>query len=301
MTARTFLRRSHRAAATLAAAGLLLSACGTAHSGTAIPDGDAVAKYVGAKFEGTMNALQNKIGHQQNVKLETSRYFRIGDKWIDNTVTAARTSNPTVRATHLQSNKRRDVQFDTFVPAGGKVEYFYLGPAYKSLARTPWVSIPDDPGSSPPCAWAGIIVACRMADAVAHSYNKDPGSTLIGAKSMPDGSMTLSAYVPFDHFLEARVEPLPDKILALVPDELRPEPIKTTINIGADGEPQAMKMQAKFGKGKSRVEIEIDFKVLRKATKRDFPQIPKKSDVTKLTKQDEIEDFWDRKTKLDGG
>ena len=91
--------------------------------------------------------------------------------------------NPGVCALRFldQSQKNPDESLESFTPADGTVNYLHLGPVYKSLAPTPWVSMPKpDTGNGPVCAWGGVLPGCKVADDFTHALG-DPGEARLAA------------------------------------------------------------------------------------------------------------------------
>lgn len=278
----------------------LTTACGQARAGNAVPKGDDAAAYVGTKFETAMNKLQETIGDQRDVTAESGAYFRFDEKYIRSTITSARTGSPESRVSRNRSQKNPDESLDWYTPADGAVEYVYLGNAYKSLAPTPWVSMPKPAaGLVLPCAWSGINTACKMADAIAVAYNADK-KVVRGAKSLPENRTELTADVPFGKFLERRVEVLPVTITGVITDEMKKAPVRTTISLNADGSLNQIVMDAKIEGGGHKIELRYDFRFTGKATAQDMPRVPDASQITVLPDKAARDDFYRRLDAVNG-
>ena len=278
----------------------LATACGQARAGTALPDGDQAAAYVGAKFEKVMSKLGDVIVDPRNVKTSTDRYFRLDDKYLHNVVTAARTGSPESRIVHNRSEKNPDEFLDSFTPAEGTVEYLLLGPSYKSLEPTPWVSMAKpEAGLVQACSWGGVQIACRMGDAVDSAYQADK-KALRGAKSSADGSEQLTVNVPFSIFLDKRIEILPDQVLSSIGPDLRKQVVPAVITLKPDGSLAEFTMNAKFAGGGHKVELSYDFKFTGPATAADLPTVPDPAQVTALPDDAAKNDFYRRLGELQG-
>ncbi|WP_020662761.1 hypothetical protein [Amycolatopsis benzoatilytica] len=278
----------------------LATACGQARAGTALPDGDQAAAYVGAKFEKAMSKLGDIIVDPRNVTTSTDRYFRLDDKYLHNIVTAARTGSPESRIVHNRSQKDPNEFLDSFTPADGAVEYLLLGPAYKSLEPTPWVSMPKpEAGLVQACSWGGVQIGCRMGDAVDSAYQADK-KALRGAKSSADGSEQLTVNVPFSIFLDKRIEILPDKVLNSIGPELRKQVVPAVITLKPDGSLAEFTMNAKFEGGGHKVELRYDFKFTGVASAADLPTVPDPTQVTALPDAAAKSDFYRRLGELQG-
>lgn len=272
----------------------LTTACGQARAGNAVPKGDDAATYVGTKFETAMNKLQETIGDQRDVRTELGIYFRFDEKYIRNTISSTRAGSPESRASRNRSQKNPDESLDWYTPADGTVEYVYLGPAYKGLVPTPWVSMPKPAaGLVQPCAWTGIITACKMADAIAVAYNADK-KIAKGAKSLPEKRIELTAEIPFGKFLERRVEVLPPSISGGITDEMKKAPVLTTVSLNADGTLNQLVMDAKIEGGGHKVELRYEFRFTGKATVRDMPKLPDVAQITVLPDEAARRDFFRR-------
>ncbi|WP_409489770.1 hypothetical protein [Amycolatopsis sp. cmx-11-12] len=278
----------------------LTTACGQARAGTAVPKGDDAATYVGTKFEAAMNKLQDTIGDQRDVTSESGAYFRFDEKYVRSTISSARTGSPEGRVSRQRSQKNPDDSIDWYTPAEGAVEYVYLGPVYKSLAPTAWVSMPkSEAGLTIPCAWVGIITACKMADAIAVSYNADK-KIVKGAKSLPDKRIELTADVPFGKFIERRVEILPPSISGAITEEMKKAPVPTTVSLNPDGTLNQIVMDAKIEGGGHKIELRYDFRFTGKATTQDLPKLPDASQITVLPDKAAKDDFNRRFNELKG-
>ncbi|MBB4686423.1 hypothetical protein [Amycolatopsis jiangsuensis] len=278
----------------------LAAGCGQSRAGTALADGDEAAAYVGAKFENAMSDLGDSVLAARDVTNSVDAYFRFDDQWVHQLITSARTGNPESRVVHNRSQKNPDEVIDTFTPAAGTVEYVFLGAAYKSLAPTPWVSMPKpEAGLVQQCAWGGVQTACKMAQAVDGAYEKDKKSVR-GAKSSADGSVELTVNVPFSQFLENRVEVLPDKLLAKVGPELKKSVVPTTIKLKPDGSLSEFVMAAKLQGDGHRIELRHDFRFTGTATTHDLPKVPDAAQVTALPDKAAEQDFYRRLGELQG-
>src|SRR4051812_47995402 len=200
------MRKRPTATFVLAAVLALVSACGTAKAGTALPKGDDAADYVGGKFEQVIGKLGDAITDTRDVTNSLDAYFKFDDKWIHSVVTSARTGSPENRAVRHRSLKNPDEIIDTYTPADGAAEYTYLGPVYvqKGVSPTAWVSMPKSVAGVPACAWGGVLTPCRMAESTVAAYEADKRAVR-GAKSLGDGKTALTVDVPFDVFVKKRV------------------------------------------------------------------------------------------------
>jgi hypothetical protein len=293
-------KRAVRAIGAVSAVLVLATACGQARAGTALPDGDQAASYVGAKFEKAMSKLEDSILDARDVTNSADAYLRIDDKYVHNIITSARTGSPESRVVHNRSQKNPDEIIDSFTPADGPVEYLYLGPAYKSLEPTPWVSMPKpDAGLVQPCAWGGVLTACKMADAVDASYAADK-KAVRGAKSMGDGTTELTVNVPFSQFLDKRVEVIPPDLQAKIGADLRKAPVPTTIRLNPDGSLIEFVMDAKLQGSGHNIELRYDFRFTGKASAQDLPKPPDATQVTALPDAAAKQDFYARLSQLQG-
>jgi hypothetical protein len=280
--------------AAVAAVLLLATACGQARAGTALPKGDDAAAYVSAKFKGVMDKLSDTLGTQRDTTAAFETYFRLDEKWLRATITSARLGSPETRVSRNHSQKNPDESLDNFIPADGTVSYMHLGPVYKSLAPTVWVSMPKpESGNTLVCAWAGIAPACKMVSAVQRAVGADK-KAVTGARTLPDGKTEITAAVPLGAFLEARVEVLPQSALDQIGTELRKEIVPTKITIGPDGVLSQIVMEATLSKENHRIELREDFRFTGKATPQDFPKLPDPAEVTVLPDRPAVDDFYRR-------
>ena len=293
-------KRPTKVICVLGAVVALVTACGQARAGTALPKGDDAATYVGGKFEQVMDKLETTVISARDVTNSTDAYFRFDEKYIHSIITSARTGTPENRAARNRSQKNPDESLDTFTPGDGTVEYLHLGPVYKTLAPTPWVSMPkNDAGLTQPCAWQGVLSACKMADAVDAAYKADKRAVQ-GAKSMGEGKTALTVDVPFSVFLDNRVEVLPPSMLDQIGPELKKALIPATITLNPDGSLVSFVMEAKFEGDGHKLELRYDFRFTGKAGPQDMPAVPDAAQVTVLPDQAAKQDFYRRLGELQG-
>ncbi|MEU0531814.1 hypothetical protein [Amycolatopsis tolypomycina] len=276
---------------------LVVSACGQAKAGTALPKGDDAADYVGAKFEQVIGKLGDAITDSRDVTNSLDAYFKFDDKWIHSTVTSARTGSPESRVVRHRSQKNPDEIIDTYTPADGTVEYTYLGPLYvqKGVSPTAWVSMakPEGGGLLVPCAWGGVLTPCRMADSTVDAYKADKRAVR-GAKSLGDGKTALTVNVPFGVFVENRVEILPPSLTSQIGPELKKAAVPATITLNPDGSLASFVMEAKFAGDGHQLELKYDFRFTGKASLQDMPKLPDASQITALPDQAAKDAFYQR-------
>jgi hypothetical protein len=293
-------QRPTAAFAILGAVLLVTSACGQARAGTAVPKGDDAAAYVSAKFEGVMEKLSDTLGTQRDTTTTYDTYFRFDDKWVRSTITSARLGSPEKRVSHVQSQKNPDDLRDYYDPADGAVNYTHLGPTYKSLAPTSWVSMPKPAtGNGPLCAWSGILPACYMASAVGSAFSANK-KAVTSARTLPDGKIEVAASVPLSDFFDARVEILPDSISSQISDATRKQIVPTKVTISPDGTLSQITMEATISGDNHKIELKEDFRFTGKATPQDFPATPDPADVTVLPDRPAVDDFYRRLGEITG-
>ncbi|GAB3486519.1 hypothetical protein [Amycolatopsis cihanbeyliensis] len=303
MTVRTMPRRHHhRLAGTVAClvlAGGMTTGCGSELTATAIPDGDDAAAYVSAKFADTLTTLSEDFQGIEDRASTTDKYARVDDQWMDSTITAVQVGRPPARVSKNHSNKDSTEYLDVFHPAGSPVEYLLLGPAYESLAPTPWVSTPHTGGQYGPCAWEGYRDVCAMLSAVDQAVEQ--GDATKQAKSLPGGAVELIAEVPLGVFLENRVIIFPDRLLKKVTEKMKSEVIDTRIGLDGAGKLRTIEMNGTVT-GESRFEVRMKYQVQQEPpTETDLPKVPEKDKVTVLPDRAAVRDFYDRMGELQEG
>ena len=275
---------------------VLVSACGQAKAGTALPKGDDAADYVGAKFEQVIGKLGDAITDTRDVTNSLDAYFKFDDKWVHSVITSARTGSPESRAVRHRSLKNPDEIIDTYTPADGAVEYTYLGPVYvqKGVSPTAWVSMPKpEAGTVLPCAWGGVLTPCKMAASALDAYKADKRAVR-GAKSLGDGKTALTVNVPFAVFVKNRVEVLPQSLVDQIGPELKKAAVPATITLNPDGSLVSFVMEAKFGGDGHQLELKYDFRFTGKASLQDMPKLPDAAQITVLPDRAAMDAFYRR-------
>ncbi|WP_232376369.1 hypothetical protein [Amycolatopsis aidingensis] len=295
-------RRRHRlagAAACLVLTGSAATGCGSELAVTAVADGDDAATYVNAKFADTLKTLSEDFQGTEDRASTTDKYARVDDQWMDSTITAVQVGRPPARLSKNHSNKDSTEYLDVFHPAGSPVEYLLLGPAYESLAPTPWVSTPHTGGQYGPCAWEGYRDVCAMLNAVGQAVEQ--GGATKQAKSLPGGATELIAEIPLRIFLENRVIIFPDRLLKKVTEEMKSETIDTRIELDGAGKLRTIEMNGTIT-GESRFEVRMKYQVQQEQpTETDLPKVPARDEVTALSDRAAVRDFYDRMGELQEG
>jgi len=269
----------------------LVASCGQARAGNALPKGEDASSYVGAKFEQAMAGLQTRLANTHDIASSLDFSFRVDDKWFHNVITTTRAGSPESRAFHNRSLRNPDEVIDGFTPAEGTVEYTYLGAVYRSLAPTPWISTPKaEAGLVQPCAWTGLTVPCKMANAVGAAHDADK-RVVRSAKSRTDGRIELTVDVTLGIFLDQRVINLPPSLRTSVGGDLEKSAIPTVIALNNDGSLASFVMNAKLEGGGHRVELLYDFKFTGRASAQDFPRTPDPAQLTVLPDKAAADDF----------
>ncbi|EIE97454.1 hypothetical protein [Saccharomonospora glauca] len=280
----------------LGAALLLATGCATGRVGEPIPDGDDVAKYVGEKFSSTLERLSEDLGETEPRKSTLHSFMRVGELKSDSTVTAIQIGNPPTRFYKNHSNRNSSDYRDFLLPAGSDVEYMLLGPEYSSLAPTPWVSLPYTGQGLDICFWGGYLTVCRMLSAVTVSMQSTEVDK--AAKSLTDGSTELTIDMPLRIFLDERIVVLPDWLLEEIPEALLDDVIDTRILLTPEGDLKEIEMNGLLSDGGNEVEIKQHYQVLEPPSEHEIPDVPSPDEVTELTTDKEVDEFYDRMAEI---
>ncbi|SFB31515.1 hypothetical protein SAMN05216266_10875 [Amycolatopsis marina] len=294
--ARSGRRRARALAALATGVALVTSACGTAHTATPVPDGAEAAEYVSAKFADKLQHLSEDFTGNEPRKSTLDSFIRIDDKKADDTITAVQFGSPPARLSKNHSNRDSGTFLDSYHPAGSEVEYLRLGPHYSSLAPTPWVSMPYTGHNYGECFWAGYNKVCKMLNSVAAAV--EAGRAAKEAKSLPDGSVELTAEIPLRTFLEYEVIGVPEKLLANVSEQMRSEPLTALIVLGPDDKLQRIEMNGTVTGDGHELEVRMAYQVLEPPTENDLPPVPDDDEVTVLKDRAAVSDFYDRLGKI---
>jgi hypothetical protein len=291
-------RRMSRLAAAVAAL-VLVAGCGQAQAGSALPKGEDAANYVSAKFASTLETLSEEFTGSEQRKSKLDKLARIDDKSTDSTITAVQFGRPAGRLAKNHSNKDSTEYLDSYHPAGSPVEYTLLGPRYASLAPTPWISEPYTGGDLNGCFWSGYQDVCKMLQAVSDSVGKARAAKK--AKSLPDGSVELSAEVPLGIFLDNRVIVFPDRLLSSISAEMRTGVIPARVVLDPRGKLKLAEMNGKVSGNGHEVEIRMTYQLLDAPTAKDLPSPPAPAEVTVLADQAAVDDFYRRMGEVQNG
>jgi len=285
--------------AALSLAVVLTAGCGQGLKATAIPDGDAAAEYVTAKFSAQLDVLEKDFTGNEARKSKIDKFARIDDKKMDSTIEAFQVGRPPARLAKNHSNRNSNEFLDSYHPAGSPIEYLLLGPIYTPLAPTPWVSMPYKGGNYNACFWEGYQDVCKMLTVVSRSFEK--GAAGRQAKSFPDGTVELTAEVPLQMVLDERVIAFPEDLLSRVTDEMKKEPLSSKIILDGAGKLRQLDMTGLVKGEGHELEIRTSYQVLGEPTESELPKIPDPAQVTNLVDEAAIADFYDRMGAIQDG
>lgn len=271
--------------------------CGTAKSATAVPDGAAVSKYVGAKFEAIFDKLRNSSIPSEGVKSQYTTYFSVDERKSDFTLTAVQVGSPRARLTRLRNNRDPDIAIDTYEPAKGSIAYKRLGKFYESLARTPWVSLPKQGKDLTECFWLGYEDVCSLMNVFGAAYQGKGGSRATTAKQLEEGMVELRAEVTLQLLMDKRVVNFPPDLIAKISPKMKTAPLKARMVIDGD-QATLIEINGELSDAGHTVAVKVKYDAAEKPTEADLPAIPKKSEVTALKTEKQVEDFYGRMDKL---
>jgi hypothetical protein len=278
---------------------LLTSGCVTSHTATPVPDGDEAAAYVSAKFADKLQRLSEDFTGNEPRKSTLGSFARIDDKKADNTITAVQIGSPPSRVSKNHSNRDSGEFLDSYHPADSAVEYLRLGPAYSSLAPTPWVSMPYTGNNYGACFWEGYSTVCKMLNSVSAAVEADQAAKQ--ARSLPGGSVELTAEIPLRIFLDNQVISFPEQLLTRISEPMKSEPLTALIVLGPDGELRRIEMNGIVVGDGHEVEIRMAYQVLDPPTENDLPPVPDDDEVTALADRAAVSDFYDRLGEIQSG
>lgn len=277
--------------AVLVASVVLAAGCTTGRVGKPIPNGDDVAKYVGAKFSSTLERVADDLDNDEPHKSTLRSFMRVGELKSDTTVTAIQVGNPPTRFFKNHSNRYSSDYRDYLLPAGSDVEYVLLGPEYAELAPTPWVSLPYTGEGLDICFWGGYATVCKILNAVNSSMKNDEMDKT--AKSLADGSTELTIDVSLRTFLEERIIVLPDWLLEEISESLLDQVIDTRIVLDPEGDLKEIEMNGLLAADGNEVEIKQHYQVHEPPTEHEIPAVPSSDEVTELTTEEEVDAFYE--------
>ncbi|WP_019818520.1 hypothetical protein [Saccharomonospora saliphila] len=269
---------------------MLVTGCGGARAGRAVPDGEDVAEYVRDKFSATLERLDDDLTRSDPHQSRLRSFTRIDDRKADMTSTAIQFGDPPSRIHKNHSNRDSNDYRDYFHPGGSDVEYVLLGPVYAELAPTPWVSMPYDGAGLDVCYWSGYSTVCKMINAVARSL--DNGHPDKKARSLRDGRVELTTKVSLRTFLDERIVIIPDWALEWIDEPMRNGFLDTRLVLSAEGRLQEIEMTGLISGEGHEIEVREHYQVLPAPTEHDVPAVPSADEVTELTTEEEVDEFY---------
>ncbi|MBA0124763.1 hypothetical protein H0B56_04335 [Haloechinothrix sp. YIM 98757] len=274
---------------------MFVAGCAAERDGDAIADGEAVSNHIGTKFEDTMAGLTDDILAYEDRKTLIQRYIRLDERWLDSETETARMGTPPARVSTQRNNRNPADQRVYYFPADIDKEFVQLSGAYSDLVDTPWVSMPDryefDLVSE--CVWHGAQDACKMTGAIEQSVEQDRRA-LANARSLDDGSVEITAEVPWDTFFDNRVIVLPDDAVEQIRETFEDHSITARVILDSDRKVEEIALEAEQSHEEHELELRMSYRTLGEPTESDFPELPDDEDVTELETEEEADEFLDR-------
>jgi len=291
-----------RFTAALAAAGVLaatLTACGSAHAGSPVPNGGDVAAYVGSKFDDTLAGIADQLNRNETRKTRIDTVVRFDEKRINQTISAVQVGHPPARLSRNHSNIRSEEYLDSFHPANSPVEYLHLGPLYAPLAPTPWVQLPYTAGQYNECFWEGMQGVCKLLGSMQTSA--ESGRATKSANRKPDGSVELVSDVTLSAFIEEDVVTFPPSIEDELTADMKAQTFRTSVLLDPQGKLNDIRMQGKVTGNGHELEVDIHFRLDGTPSENDLPKVPDPAQVTVISDSAAINDFYARMGQIQGG
>lgn len=274
-------------------------ACGTARAGTAVPDGDQLATYVTNKFSTTLSGLRGEFTGTEPRKSSLSKFIRVDDFSSDGTITGVQVGQPPSRVSKNQGSRTAAQYLVSFHPAGSSVEFLQLGPAYASLAPTPWVALPYNQDDPDECNWAGQQDACEILQSVGDSLSQ--GHAAKNATSKLDGSVELTADVSLRTLLDDKLLVFEPDLMARIDETMKNQVIPARITLDSQGKLSQIDLIGTVVGNGHEVEVKMNYRIDGEPSANDLPQLPDPSQVTTLTDSSAVDTFYQGLHQINSG
>ncbi|MBP2478271.1 hypothetical protein JOF53_007143 [Crossiella equi] len=286
-----------------AAALLVLAAgCSSARTGTALADQQAVAAYMSGQFDVAFKKLDELLVKPRDEKSTVYWHGRFNERKSDKEIDvfryqAADKGSPEPPAIFTKSRTSKDTKdnLDQYHPSGSEWDYVLLGERFRSLAPTPWVRFPTFTPKEGfnVCLLTGVQTLCAMQDAMKATQKSSPAGLLKEYRQQADGSAELLTGVTLKAFLDARVMNFEQFKSQITPPMLESF-IRTTVVLDPTGNLKKIEMNGIVEKGGPKIEVQVGYEILGKATAKDFPPEPSALDRTDLPSREARSDFFNR-------
>jgi hypothetical protein len=192
-----------------------------------------------------------------------------------------------------RSNRNADHARDFFTPSGSKLEYIFLGPAFRDAAPTKWVSMPvrTAGGLGGDCFWGGIRPVCNMAGAFKAASNGEEGSAATAARRLEGGAIELHADISLQTLFTQRIWVFPEHIEQRISEDQLTKTIPATMVLDGHNRIVKFDMDGVFEGEGSDVEVREQYDASADPRENELPKLPDDGDVTELRSDKEIEEF----------
>ncbi|WP_344964482.1 hypothetical protein [Crossiella cryophila] len=285
-------------AVTITAAG-----CSSASPGLALADQQAVTAYMAAQFDGAFKKLDQELIKPRDEKSTVFWHGRFNERKTDKEIDvfryqAADKAKPEPPAIFTKSRTSKDMKdnLDQYHPSGSEWDYLLLGERFRSLATTPWVRFPTftPKDGFNVCLLTGVQTVCAMQDAMKATQKSSPAGLVKEYRQQADGTAELLTGVTLKSFVDARVLSFPEDFKKQMTPPMLESFLRTTVTMDPQGQLKKIEINGIVDKGGPKIEIQVGYEILGKATAKDFPPEPSPLDRTDLPDLNARKDFFNR-------
>lgn len=276
-------------------AGVLLSGCAQAVSGSPQPDKAKADEAMAALYESSIKAFRDHFENLGDEKGKVFNYLRFGSKNRNREFDVVKRGSRTPALLVKQRDGDPGDEYDEFHPSGADVDYVKLGDKHAHLAPTRWVSVPTIyPKSSAvkSCSTLHAFVGCRMDKALAQTKLDAPDRQQKQAAETSDGGTEISTGITLGNAIKEGLVVPPKELANKVTPEMKDAILGVRIEFGSDGKFRKFELRSTVS-GETTLEVQLGYEVTGKSNDDDFPKVPKPNEVTVLSDKAAVDKFWD--------
>lgn len=303
--------RQHKGRFAALAAGLAVvvaaAGCASGSPGMALADQQAVKDYMAAQFDAAFKKVDQELVKPRDEKSTVYWHGRFNERKTDKEIDifryqAADKGKPEPPAIFTKSRTSKEMKdnLDQYHPSGSEWDYVLLGERFRSLAPTPWVRFPTFTPKEGfnVCLLTGVQTLCAMQDAMKYTQKASPTGLVKEYRQQADGSAEMLTGVTLKAFVDARVLNFPEEFKKQMTPPMMESFLRTTVTLDPQGLLKKIEINGVVDKGGPKIEVQVGYEVLGKATAKDFPPEPSPLDRTDLPTVEARRDFFNRLSAL---
>lgn len=268
---------------------LVLPGCARPTAGTPAPD-RATADSI--TVEAAMTAFQDHFADLGDEHAKVFNFLNYGDVKYTTEHESHKLGDPPM--TVLTRRQDEDADSSAILhPPDDPMDYVRLDARHAQLAPTPWVAVPTlYQDGFQTCFLLTAWLACHLDNAIAQTRLDAPDRQPARAQRTEDGvEVTTGALLGV--MIDEGIITVPRDRRVGITAAMRDEVVPVAIRLTSDLEFTGFEIRGKVTDGDAEpLELQVGYEVLGESSERDFPAKPAAGELTTITDEAAVDEFW---------